>query len=76
MQRARERAWGACSAQVAREFAHGVRVVCAHSETRVCARKGGKNEEIDEFLHFFSKRFGQFKKKQYLCTLFRSDGLQ
>ena len=22
-------------------------------------------------LHFFSKIFGQFKKKQYLCTLFR-----
>ena len=23
------------------------------------------------FLHFFVKKFGQFKKKQYLCTRFR-----
>ncbi len=23
------------------------------------------------FLHFFAKKFGQFKKKQYLCTRFR-----
>ena len=30
-----------------------------------------KNED---FLHFLVKIFGQFKKKQYLCKLFRLNG--
>ena len=26
-------------------------------------------------MHFFAKIFGHVKKKQYLCTRFRSDGI-
>ena len=26
------------------------------------------------FLHFFGKKFGHVKKKQYLCTRFRKEG--
>ena len=26
-------------------------------------------------MHFSSKKFGHFKKKQYLCTRFRSRGI-
>ena len=56
-----------------REGAHMRRENACTREKKV--RKGremeGRFDEINEFLHFFSKIFGQFKKKQYLCTLFR-----
>ena len=26
-------------------------------------------------MHFFAEIFGQFKKKQYFCTLFRRNGI-
>ena len=28
------------------------------------------------FLHFFSKKFGHIKKKQYLCTRFRKGSVR
>ena len=33
--------------------------------------KNSKIKKNDLNLHFFAKIFGQFKKKPYLCTLFR-----
>ena len=33
--------------------------------------KKAKSDKMHVFLHFFAKKFGHIKKKQYLCTRFR-----
>ena len=39
--------------------------------TKGRARAREENEKNAFFLHFFAKKFGHVKKKQYLCTRFR-----
>jgi len=38
-------------------------------KANLCVKKLRK---IIRYLHFFSKRFGHVKKKQYLCSRFRA----